>query len=103
MHEVRKKRNQNHSQERRNEMRERQSQRIINYIDRFGSITPMEAFTDLGITKLATRVSEMRAKGIEFKKERITAKNRFGESVSFMRYSWKDEEKEEKDDYQDKI
>lgn len=80
-------------------MREKQSQRIINYIDRFGSITPMEAFTDLGITKLATRISEMRKEGIEFKKERITAKNRFGEEVGFMKYSWPDEKKEQKEMY----
>jgi hypothetical protein len=45
-----------------------QSEKIIDYIERFGSITPMEAFMDLGITKLATRVSEMRKKGYEFKK-----------------------------------
>lgn len=76
-------------------MSDRQCQRIKNYIDRFGSITPMEAFTDLGITKLATRVSEMRKEGIEFKKERISAKNRFGESVSFMKYSWPDEEEKQ--------
>lgn len=76
-------------------MRERQSQRIINYIDEFGSITPMEAFTDLGITKLATRVSEMRKEGIKFKKERVQTKNRFGEEVSFMKYSWPDEEHQE--------
>ena len=30
----------------------------------FGSITPMDAFSDLGITKLATRVSEMREEGV---------------------------------------
>ena len=36
-----------------------QHQRILQYIDDFGSITPMEAFQDLGITKLATRVSEL--------------------------------------------
>lgn len=44
-----------------------QHKRIASYIDEFGSITPIEAFQDLGITKLATRVSEMKRAGIEFK------------------------------------
>jgi hypothetical protein len=34
-----------------------QYERIDKYLDDFGSISPMEAFHDLGITKLATRIS----------------------------------------------
>ena len=41
-----------------------QRELILNYIKDFGSITPLEAFADLGITKLATRISEMRRDGI---------------------------------------
>ena len=63
-----------------------QHERILNYIDTFGSISPMEAFTDLGITKLATRISEMSSEGIQFTKERESTKNRYGENVSYMRY-----------------
>ena len=65
----------------------KQSERIINYINEFGSITPMQAFQDLGITKLATRVSEMKRDGIEFDQEMVTSRNRYGEKVSFMKYS----------------
>lgn len=65
-----------------------QGERIIEYIERFGSITPMEAFSDLGITKLATRISELRKTGMEFEKEYIKSKNRFGETVHYMRYSF---------------
>ena len=36
---------------------------IRDYIEKHGSITPFEAFTELGCTKLATRISEMRADG----------------------------------------
>ena len=64
-----------------------QEERIIDYIRKFGSISPMEAFQDLGITKLATRVSEMSRKGVEFNKCLEKTRNRFGESVSYMRYS----------------
>ena len=47
-----------------------QGERIINYINTFGSISPMEAFMDLGITKLATRVSEMTAEGVQTDSEK---------------------------------
>lgn len=46
-----------------------QWEKIIQYINDFGSISPMEAFSDLGITKLATRISEMRKDGIEFEQK----------------------------------
>ena len=64
-----------------------QHEKILVYIDRFGSISPMEAFADLGITKLATRISEMRAEGMEFSQQMEKTKNRFGEPVHYMRYS----------------
>ena len=46
----------------------------------------MEAFRDLGITKLATRISEMKRKGYEFEQSFEESRNRYGESVRFMRY-----------------
>lgn len=68
-----------------------QSERIIDYIKQFGSISPLEAFRDLGITKLATRISEMKKEGMEFEQEFMKSKNRFGETVYYMRYSLKQE------------
>lgn len=68
-----------------------QRERILDYIREFGSISPMEAFGDLGITKLATQISYMRLhEGIEFEKTFVKTKNRFGEPVHYMRYSLKD-------------
>ena len=64
-----------------------QYESILQYMKDFGSITPMEAFSDLGITKLATRISEMRKDGMEFHKEPMKTKNRYGKQVRFMRYS----------------
>ena len=65
-----------------------QREAIIEYITEFGSITPMQAFADLGITKLATRISEMRKDGMDFKIEMVSVKNRYGKSVSFAKYSF---------------
>lgn len=65
-----------------------QKQLIRNYISDFGSITPFDAFADLGITKLATRISEMRADGEEFRIEKIKSKNRYGKTIQYCKYSF---------------
>lgn len=65
-----------------------QHQLILDYIQDFGSITPMEAFFDLGITKLATRISEMRRNGMQFQIDTVTTKNRYGKTVRFAKYSF---------------
>ena len=64
-----------------------QREAIIKYITEFGSITPMEAFADLGITKLSTRISEMRKEGMVFKIETVRMKNRYGKPTSYCKYS----------------
>ena len=67
-------------------MKTNQRQRIINYIREFGSITSKEAYDDLGITQLATRIKELKEQGYEFKTEWENSKNRYGERVDFKRY-----------------
>lgn len=64
-----------------------QCEMIMEYIDVFGSITTLEAFTDLGITRLASRVCDLQKKGIELDRQMETRKNRYGKRVSYMRYS----------------
>ena len=69
-------------------MKVTQRQLILNYIEDFGSITPMEAFGDLGVTKLATRISEMRRDGMQFQIDTVKRKNRYGKTVWFAKYSF---------------
>lgn len=66
-----------------------QCDRIIDYLNRFGSITTREAFNDLGIARLASRICDLTKQGYKFDREYESAKNRFGESTSFVRYSFK--------------
>ena len=64
----------------------------MHYIKIYGSITPLDAFRDLGITKLATVISDLKAKEhITFYQYYEGSKNRFGEPVHYMRY-WLDRE-----------
>lgn len=68
-----------------------QCEMVINYIKTFGSITTMDAFKDLGITRLASRIYELRDKGYLIEGEPFKCRNRFGKTVSFMKYSLKGE------------
>lgn len=43
-----------------------QHERIIRYMRRHGSLTSLEAAHNMNITKLTTRISEMRKMGIKF-------------------------------------
>ncbi len=63
-----------------------QRERIIKYIRDYGSITSFEAYKDLGITQLATRIKELKEEGYEFKTEWKTDKNRYGEPISYKKY-----------------
>ena len=64
-----------------------QAQRVLDYIEQFGSITQHDASIDLGIMRLASRVSELKKQGHKIKGEMITVKNRFGENCYVKRYS----------------
>lgn len=65
-----------------------QREEILKYIKEHGSITPMDAFYDLGITKLATRISEMRKSGMEFNIEMVTKRNKYNtRTVRYAKYS----------------
>jgi hypothetical protein len=66
-----------------------QGERIIKYIEEFGSITTMQAFADLGVTRLASRIHDLRAAGYQIERETVRGKNRFGEPVHYMKYSLK--------------
>lgn len=59
---------------------------ILDFIRKYGTLTPYQAFECLGITKLATRISEMRAKNIDIKDCWVEDYNRFGQKVRFKKY-----------------
>lgn len=64
-----------------------QKQMIIQYMKDFGTITPWEAFMDLGCTKLSTRISEIIKDGVPINKEKVYTKNRYGKNCSYKKYS----------------
>lgn len=68
-----------------------QCERVMDYMQRFGSITTMQAFDDLGVTRLASRINDLRNRGVEIQGTTRTGRNRFGEKVTFKEYSIKEE------------
>jgi hypothetical protein len=72
-----------------------QTARILDYMQEFGSITQLEAIRDLGIMRLASRISELKKQGVQIDKKTETVKNRFGENTYIKRYSLKKEEQNE--------
>ena len=63
-----------------------QCERLLNRLER-GPITPMEAWNELGIYRLASRVKDLRDKGHNITGSRVSLANRFGESCRVARYS----------------
>ena len=65
----------------------RQCKRILDYLELYGSITPLEAMHDLGIMRLAARIFDLRSKwGIPIDDEIVHDINRMGEPISYKRY-----------------
>lgn len=72
-----------------------QKEMVLDYINEFGSITPIDAFKDLGITRLAAVVCRLRREGHDIHNERVLALNRYGQTVRYVRYSFGKDEKYE--------
>lgn len=66
---------------------------IIAYMREHSSITTYEAFEQLGITKLTTRISELRRAGFKIKSQVYSGLNRYGKPVTYNRY-WLGEDKD---------
>lgn len=64
----------------------RGEQRVFDYMLEFGGITSLQAFVDLGETRLSGRIFELRRKGVVISSGFIDVKNRYGESRKVKEY-----------------
>ena len=67
-------------------MKQTQCERILRHLKDNGSITTWESFTEYGITRLASRIWDLKQQGYKFEKNFKTKKNRYDENVSFVKY-----------------
>lgn len=65
-----------------------QKQMVLDYIREFRSITPVDAFRDLGVTRLAAVIFELKEDGHNIHTEREHGKNRYGQPTRYARYSF---------------
>lgn len=67
--------------------RKTQKDMILQYIRDTGSISSWEAYSELGITQLGARIWELHHNlKYNFRKERVTKTNRYGQKIRFDRY-----------------
>ena len=52
----------------------------------------MQAFQDLGVTRLSGRIYDLKARGYRILTERVSGRNRYGEKVHYFKYSLMEEE-----------
>lgn len=64
----------------------KQTERILQYMRDFGSITQLEAIRDISCMRLGARIFDLKREVYEIKKETETSKNRYGEDTSYARY-----------------
>lgn len=69
-----------------NQMQNRET-RVLDYLKKHKSISPLEAINDLGVTRLSAAIYKLKHKyNVSIRTEAETSKNRFGEKVRYARY-----------------
>lgn len=67
-------------------MKQTQCDRILQYLEDFGSITQLQAIADLGCMRLASRISDLKQDGHPIRRRMVAGKNRYGERTTFAEY-----------------
>lgn len=64
-----------------------QKEEVYRYLLEYGSISQMEAYSKLLVCRLSERIRELEGEGINIVRTRISFKNKYGRSGSYVRYS----------------
>ena len=63
-----------------------QCERVLRHMEDFGSISSLEAMSEYGIMRLASRIADLKGQGYAIVSERGSSKNRYGEQTSYSIY-----------------
>lgn len=66
---------------------------LLKHLKERGSISALEAVERYGIGRLSARIMDLREGGYAIETEMVTAKNRYGKSVTFGKYKLAENEK----------
>ena len=64
----------------------KREQRVFDYAMEFNGITSLEAFVDLGETRLSGCIFQLKQKGVNISTQFIDVKNRYGEARRVKKY-----------------
>jgi hypothetical protein len=64
----------------------KQYERLHAYLNRFGSVTPLVAWTELGIYRLSDAIFKLRKKGVKIETAYVDVKNQFEETCRVAKY-----------------
>lgn len=64
-----------------------QNEMILRYMETYGSITPLDAMREFGCMRLSARIHDLKRDGFKINKVSESSNNRFGQKVSYARYS----------------
>ena len=73
-------------------MKETQCDRILRHMRDYGTISSLEAITEYGILRLASRISDLKKRGYNIVSTTGTAMNRYGEVTHYSVYKLIEEE-----------
>lgn len=71
-----------------------QNERVLRHLKTYGSITPLEALSEYGIMRLASRISDLKKEGHIITKSLKKHTNRFGEHTHYASYKLAKEKSE---------
>jgi hypothetical protein len=71
-----------------------QQERVLQYIRDFGSITRAEAMSELGIANLPAVILDIRKKGVQVLTNEIESKNRYGQKITYAKYTLEETDNE---------
>lgn len=67
-----------------------QTQLILDHLQKYGKITTWEAITEYGITRLGSRIYDLRKEGYQIKSRSETVKTRLGNKTNIAIYELED-------------
>lgn len=71
----------------------KQTDLVLEYLRRFGSITPAEALGEFGCMRLGARIWDLKRDGHDISMELVQGTNRLGRTVRYARYRLHETEK----------
>lgn len=69
-----------------------QANRVLHWLKNYETLTQLEAWRELGVMRLASRIDELRKAGHKIESKRVDVYNRWDEKCSIVAYSLANEQ-----------